>query len=73
MTEFNELYMEVILDHNKNPRNKGVIDDHTNHADGHNPLCGDKISLDLIIEDIRLKILSSRVRDALFLLHLLVF
>ena len=42
MSEFNELYMEVILDHNKNPRNKGVIDDHTNHADGHNPLCGDK-------------------------------
>ena len=50
MSEFNELYMEVILDHNKNPRNKGTIDDHTNHADGHNPLCGDKISLDLIIE-----------------------
>ena len=43
MSEFNELYMEVILDHNKNPRNKGVIDDHTNHADGHNPLCGDKV------------------------------
>ena len=51
MSEFNELYMEVILDHNKNPRNKGVIEDHTNHADGHNPLCGDKISLDLIIEN----------------------
>ena len=50
MSEFNDLYMEVILDHNKNPRNKGTIDDHTNHADGHNPLCGDKISLDLIIE-----------------------
>ena len=49
MSEFNELYMEVILDHNKNPRNKGIIDNHTNHADGHNPLCGDKISLDLII------------------------
>ena len=49
MSEFNELYMEVILDHNKNPRNKGIIDSHTNHADGHNPLCGDKISLDLII------------------------
>ena len=51
MSEFNELYMEVILDHNKNPRNEGVIDDHTNHADGHNPLCGDKISLDLIIKN----------------------
>ena len=51
MNDFDDLYMEVILDHNKNPRNKGNIDKHTNHADGHNPLCGDKISLDLIIED----------------------
>ena len=51
MSEFNELYMEVILDHNKNPRNNGAIKDHTNHADGHNPLCGDKVSLDLIIEE----------------------
>jgi len=51
MSEFNDLYMEVILDHNKNPRNKGTIEDHTNHADGHNPLCGDKISLDLIVEN----------------------
>jgi len=51
VSEFNDLYMEVILDHNKNPRNKGKIDLHTNHADGHNPLCGDKISLDLIVEE----------------------
>ncbi len=51
MSEFNDLYMEVILDHNKNPRNNGTIDDHTNHADGHNPLCGDKVSLDLIVEN----------------------
>ena len=48
MTDFGDLYMEVILDHNKNPRNKGEIENQTNHADGHNPLCGDKISLDLI-------------------------
>jgi len=51
MNAFDDLYMEVILDHNRNPRNKGYIDEHTNHADGHNPLCGDKISLDLIIEN----------------------
>ena len=51
MNDWNDLYMEVILDHNKNPRNKGIIDEHTNHADGHNPLCGDKISLDLIIDN----------------------
>ena len=30
MTDFGDLYMEVILDHNKNPRNKGEIEDHTN-------------------------------------------
>jgi len=51
MNDWNDLYMEVILDHNKNPRNKGIIDEHTNHADGHNPLCGDNISLDLIIDN----------------------
>ena len=51
MSEFNELYMEVILDHNKNPRNKGVIDDHTNHADGHNPLCGDKVHVYLKLNE----------------------
>jgi len=51
MNDYDDLYMEVILDHNKNPRNKGHINEHTNHADGHNPLCGDKISLDLIVED----------------------
>jgi nitrogen fixation NifU-like protein len=51
MNDFDDLYMEVILDHNKNPRNKGNIEGHTNHADGHNPLCGDNISLDLIIEN----------------------
>ena len=51
MNDFDDLYMEVILDHNKNPRNKGNIEEHTNHADGHNPLCGDNISLDLIIEN----------------------
>ena len=51
MNDWNDLYMEVILDHNKNPRNKGIINEHTNHADGHNPLCGDNISLDLIIDN----------------------
>ena len=40
MNDWDELYMEVILDHNKNPRNKGEIPEHTHSADGHNPLCG---------------------------------
>lgn len=49
--ELNDLYQEVILDHNKNPRNFGKIEGHTHTAVGHNPLCGDHIDIDLIIED----------------------
>lgn len=41
--DLRELYQEVILDHNKRPRNRGRIDDATNEADGHNPLCGDQV------------------------------
>jgi nitrogen fixation NifU-like protein len=51
MSEWNELYMEVILDHNKNPRNKGKIEGYTHSADGHNPLCGDSISIQIVVED----------------------
>ena len=46
-----DLYQEVILDHNKNPRNKGVLDGATSHANGHNPLCGDQVEVFLIVED----------------------
>lgn len=56
--EIAELYQEVILDHNKNPRNFGTLEHCTNHAKGHNPLCGDNLDLYLdvennIIKDIR--------------------
>ena len=51
MNDWDELYMEVILDHNKNPRNKGEIPEHTHSADGHNPLCGDKISIQIVLEN----------------------
>ena len=37
MTDFGDLYMEVILDHNKNPRNKGEIEDHTTMQMGITP------------------------------------
>jgi nitrogen fixation protein NifU and related proteins len=40
-----QLYREVILDHYKNPRGHGVIDDADAQADGLNPLCGDEISI----------------------------
>src|SRR5881398_4157386 len=40
-----QLYREVILDHYKNPRGHGVIEDADARADGLNPLCGDEISI----------------------------
>ena len=43
--ELKELYQEIILDHGKNPRNKGVCDGYTNDAKAHNPLCGDKVHI----------------------------
>lgn len=50
-SDLNELYQEVILDHNKNPRNFGKIEHPTNSAVGHNPLCGDHIDVELVVED----------------------
>lgn len=51
MDDLRDLYQEVILDHNRRPRNFGSVDAPSHHADGHNPLCGDKISLTLKIAD----------------------
>lgn len=51
MNELNELYQEVILDHNKNPRNWGKIENPSNHSEGFNPLCGDRIDLFLNINN----------------------
>ena len=58
MDELQELYREVILDHNRNPRNFGELADATRVVAGVNPLCGDKMTLyvklgDGKIEDIR--------------------
>ena len=46
-----ELYQEIILDHGKEPRNFGECEPHNKSAHGHNPLCGDKVSLTLFIDD----------------------
>ena len=51
MSELRELYQEVILDHNKNPRNFKKLEVHSHHANGHNPLCGDKLELFLDVTD----------------------
>jgi nitrogen fixation NifU-like protein len=58
MTDLDELYQEVILDHNKRPRNFGVLEDANRLAEGHNPLCGDHITIYVqlegsVIKDIR--------------------
>lgn len=39
------LYQEVILEHNRSPRNYGALEDSTGRADGHNPLCGDQVTV----------------------------
>lgn len=51
MTDLSDLYQEVILDHNKKPRNKGEIENPTGVAEGHNPLCGDQIKLTVLVKD----------------------
>jgi nitrogen fixation NifU-like protein len=43
--DLNDLYRDVIVDHNKHPRNFGRLDPADAHADGHNPLCGDQLSV----------------------------
>lgn len=49
--DLRSLYLEIIIDHNKNPRNFGVMEDANRMADGFNPLCGDKLTLYLRLED----------------------
>jgi len=56
--DLKDLYRDVILDHNRQPRNFGKVDNATAQADGHNPLCGDRLTVSLRldgdrIEDIR--------------------
>ena len=45
LSDLSDLYQEVILDHNRRPRNFGPLADATRTAQGHNPLCGDKLKL----------------------------
>ena len=45
MSELEQMYREVILDHYKNPRGHGVLEDAHAHAEGQNPLCGDEVTI----------------------------
>ena len=58
MSDNNELYQEMILDHYRNPRNRKKLELHTHDAEGHNPLCGDELEVFLIIEDGKIKDIS---------------
>jgi nitrogen fixation NifU-like protein len=59
MSDLRELYQEVILDHNKRPRNFRVIENPSRTAKGHNPLCGDRLTLYVTLD-------GDRIADASF-------
>ena len=61
-SDLSDLYQEILLEHNRRPRNFRTLDDPTHQADGYNPLCGDEISLQLKVGD-------DKVDDAAFQGH----
>jgi nitrogen fixation NifU-like protein len=54
MSDLRDLYQQVILDHNKSPRNHRALEGATHKADGHNPLCGDKVTVFVEVKDGRI-------------------
>jgi len=48
--ELDDLYRELILDHYRHPHHKGQLEHATSSAEGYNPICGDEIAVDLMIE-----------------------
>jgi nitrogen fixation NifU-like protein len=51
VSEYTELYQQVILDHNQRPRNFRPLQGEARRADGHNPLCGDRLTLYIDVRD----------------------
>ena len=51
MSDLRELYQEVIMDHNRSPRNCGPLEGASHKAEGFNPLCGDQLQLYLYVND----------------------
>lgn len=51
MSDLRELYQEVILDHNRRPQNFRTLESANRTAEGYNPLCGDQITVYLLVED----------------------
>ncbi|MFZ9683253.1 MAG: Fe-S cluster assembly sulfur transfer protein SufU [Cephaloticoccus sp.] len=58
MSDLSDLYQQVILDHNRRPRNRGKIPTATSVAHGDNPTCGDQCSVYLVLDGDRIKDLS---------------
>jgi nitrogen fixation NifU-like protein len=54
MSDLSDLYQEVILDHNRTPRNFRRLEGASHHAEGYNPLCGDRVTVFLKIDDDRI-------------------
>ena len=49
--EMRELYQQMILAHNKNPKNFRIIEDPSHYAEGHNPLCGDNLNVYMMLDN----------------------
>jgi nitrogen fixation NifU-like protein len=62
MNEFDQLYREVILDHYKNPRGHGVIEDADAQAEGQNPLCGDEVAIFVALDGDKIEDVKFRGR-----------
>ena len=58
MSDLRALYQEVILDHSKKPRNYRVLEGADHHAEGYNPLCGDRITIYVKLENDRISDVS---------------
>ena len=57
--DLKDLYRDVIVDHNRHPRNFGKLDPADAHADGHNPLCGDRLTMYVTLD-------GEHIREAKF-------
>ena len=62
MMDLRELYQEIILDHGRHPRNFRKIEHPTHFAQGHNPLCGDRVTVYLALDDERIADVSFQGR-----------
>ena len=52
--ELHDLYQDIILDHNKRPRHYGALAEYTHSAEGYNPVCGDQLTVFLVVKDARI-------------------